>query len=490
MLDLQSVEGALIFEEASDGIAIATAEGRYVAVNPKLCEITGRTREELLSMTIADLVVPEELVHLAEVSERLLTGKVDVSEWRIRRGDGSQATIEVSARMLSDTRWLAFVRDVSERKRVQEERDQLLGEIRANERLLNGIFELLPVGVWIADHTGRIVRTNPAGLRVWAGARYVGVSEFGEYKGWWADTGKLIAPEEWALARALSKGETSIGEVIRIQCFDGTYKTIINSALPLYDEHGKFTGAIVVNEDITDLKKSEAALRRAVRARDETLGMVSHDLRSPLQGIEFAARQISLRARQEAGPEWLYASVERILRAARTMGRLIEDLLDIVSIEEGKLSIQRGEAEPAALVREAVESLQSQAENKRLLLEAEVGPGLSRISVDHDRILQVLSNLIGNALKFTPAGGRVWVRAAAREGEVLFSVTDTGPGLSEEQGQRIFDRFWQADSADRRGRGLGLAIAKGIVEAHGGQLSVESEAGRGSTFSFTVPINR
>ncbi len=615
----RSEEGLrVIFEEASDGIAIADVEGRYVAVNARLCEMTGWTREQLLSMSIADLVVQEELTRLSSVRERLLAGEADLGEWKIRRGDGGHAVIEVSTQMLSDKRWLAIVRDVSERKRLHEEREHLLGTIdaerrwlkavvdtvplgvllfepdgritfnhrteelfgitlsptggsaqyrsrlffpdgtpvppeqlvssrvlrggetitgaefdvkrddgtririlgsaapirdandkiiggagifqdisermraeaviRANERLLDGIFELLPVGVWIADHTGRIIRTNPAGLRIWAGARYVGVSEFGEYKAWWADTGKPIAPEDWALARALNKGETSLGEMIRIQCFDGTFKTIINSALPLYDEHKKFAGAVVINEDITGLKEIEAELRRAVRARDEMLGVVSHDLRSPLQGIELAARQISTRARKEEGPEWLHSSVERILRQSRTMRRLIEDLLDIVSIEEGRLSIQRGPIEPAQLAHEAVESLQAQAEDRQLGLEAVVGTGLRAISCDRERIIQVLTNLIGNALKFTPTGGRVSVRVMAQGEEAVFAVTDTGAGISEEQRQRIFDRFWQADSADRRGRGLGLAIAKGIIEAHGGRIWVESEVGRGSTFCFTLPL--
>ncbi len=615
----QSEEGLrAIFEEASDGIAIANSEGRYTAVNPRLREMLGRTQEEMLSMTVADLVVPEELARLSAVREKLLAGTSDVSDWKIRRGDGTPAIIEVSARMLPDKRWLAFVRDVSARTRAQEERERLMGEIeeerrwlravldtvpvgvllfspdggiscnqraeellgptfsptggteqyrdrvffrdgtpvpleqfasnrvlrsgetvvgveyiierspgsripilgsaapirdaegkiiggvgvfqdvsermqveeaiRANERLLNGIFELLPVGVWIADHTGRLIRTNPAGLRVWGGAHYVGGPELGVYKGWWVDTGKPISPEEWSLARALKKGETSLGELIRIQCFDGTYKTIINSAMPLYDERGKFAGAVVVNEDITALKEVEEALRRAVRARDEMLGVVSHDLRSPLQAIELAVRKISQRVGEEGGCEWLHASVERILRSSRTMRKLIEDLLDIVSIEEGRLSFQRSAVEPASIVHEAVESVQLQAEDRQLLLEERVSPGLPLIFADRDRILQVFANLLGNALKFTPVGGRLSLCATVQGDEVVFSVMNTGAGIPEVQRQHIFDRFWQADSADRRGRGLGLAIAKGIVEAHGGRIWVESEPGQGTTFFFTVPV--
>lgn len=407
-------------------------------------------------------------------------------EYIIEGSPGSRIPILGSAAPIRDDTGkiigaVGVFQDVSERMRAEE-------AIRANERLLNGIFDLLPVGVWIADHTGRIVRTNPAGLRVWAGARYVGVSEFAEYKGWWADTGKPIAPEDWALARALNKGETSLGEVLRIQCFDGTFKTIINSAMPLYDELGKFAGAIVVNEDITGLKEIEDALRRAVRARDETLGVVSHDLRSPLQAIELAARQLSYRVTREGGSEWIHASVERILRSSRTMRKLIEDLLDIVSIEEGRLSIQRGDADPASIIHEAADFVRLQAEDKQLLLEEEVGPGLPRVSVDRDRILQVFSNLMGNALKFTPAGGRLALRATARGEEVIFSVMNTGAGIPEEQRRHLFDRFWQADTADRRGRGLGLAIAKGIVEAHGGRIWVESEPGQGVTFLFSVPV--
>ena len=148
--------------------------------------------------------------------------------------------------------------DVSERIGLER-------AVRENERLLKAVFDILPVGVWIADRTGRIARNNPAGESVWHGARYVPVEEFGEYKGWWLDSGKPIAAEEWALARALTKGETSTGELVRIQCFDGTIKTIINSAAPLRDERGDIAGAIVVNEDITALHEAQEKQRTSER---------------------------------------------------------------------------------------------------------------------------------------------------------------------------------------------------------------------------------
>lgn len=123
--------------------------------------------------------------------------------------------------------------------------------------LLQKVLEALPVGVWIMDPTGRITHGNPAGLRIWAGAKYVGPEQFGEYRGWWGNTGKPIAADEWAAARAITNGETSIEEVIDIECFDGSRKTILNSALPLRNDAGQVTGAIIINQDITDRRRSE-----------------------------------------------------------------------------------------------------------------------------------------------------------------------------------------------------------------------------------------
>jgi hypothetical protein len=140
--------------------------------------------------------------------------------------------------------------------------------------LLSLVLETLPVGVWIMDPTGRITHGNPAGRRIWAGARYVGPEQFGEYKGWWADTGTRIAPEEWAAARAIQKGETSIDEVVDIECFDGTRKTILNSALPLRSADGTIVGAIVINQDMSDRRRTELERDRLLARLREALGHV------------------------------------------------------------------------------------------------------------------------------------------------------------------------------------------------------------------------
>lgn len=136
------------------------------------------------------------------------------------------------------------------------------------------VLDALPVGVWIMDTGGRIVHGNPAARRIWAGARYVDVEQFGEYKGWWADTGKQIEAREWAAARAIEKGETSIEEVIDIECFDGTRKTMLNSAMPIKDAKGRILGAIVVNQDITEKRKLEKEREALIAKLEKALAQV------------------------------------------------------------------------------------------------------------------------------------------------------------------------------------------------------------------------
>jgi signal transduction histidine kinase len=171
------------------------------------------------------------------------------------------------------------------------------------------------------------------------------------------------------------------------------------------------------------------------------------------------------------------------------MLRLIGDLLDIAAIEASRLSMERRRHAADALVRDAVELEQAAATQKGLALESEViGGGSFEVICDRERVLQIFSNLIGNAIKFTEAGGAVTVRAEPRGDDALFAVADTGSGIPPEQLPFIFDRFWQAGETARAGTGLGLTIAKGFVEAHGGKIWVESRLGAGTTFSFTLPL--
>jgi signal transduction histidine kinase len=176
-----------------------------------------------------------------------------------------------------------------------------------------------------------------------------------------------------------------------------------------------------------------------------------------------------------------------INRGAKRMNRLIQDLLDVARMEAGQLTVERARLSAGGLIAEAVDVQRPLASSSSLELRVEVGPDVAEVWGDRDRLLQVLENLIGNGIKFTQAGGRITAGATSRDDEVVFWVADTGCGIPSESLPQVFDRFWQATRTGRQGAGLGLPIAKGIVEAHGGRIWVESTAGTGSTFFFTIP---
>jgi hypothetical protein len=155
-----------------------------------------------------------------------------------------------------------------------DEKESTAASVEIPLDLLPQVLEAIPVGVWIMDRTGCITHGNPASRRIWGGARYVGPGNFGEYKGWWADTGRRIAADEWAAARAIIKGETSLDEVIDIECFDGSRKTILNSAVPLLDPSGDIIGAIIINQDITDRRRSELERDRLMKQLEAAIAQV------------------------------------------------------------------------------------------------------------------------------------------------------------------------------------------------------------------------
>jgi PAS domain S-box-containing protein len=227
--------------------------------------------------------------------------------------------------------------------------------------------------------------------------------------------------------------------------------------------------------------------REATQSRDKVFRVVAHDLRNPLAAILLSAHVLD--EFSSVGKDRSAArQISTIERSAELANRLIDDLLDVARLEAGRLVLDREPLDPGRLLGEAVELLRVQAEEKGLALEVAVTEPMPGVAGDRHRLLQVLGNLIGNAIKFTPAGGRITVGATAEEEAVRMAVSDTGGGIAEEMRDRLFVPFWQAESTGRQGAGLGLSIAKGIVEAHGGLIGLESELGRGSTFWFTVPL--
>ncbi|MBA3272213.1 MAG: hypothetical protein H0T71_17040 [Acidobacteria bacterium] len=225
----------------------------------------------------------------------------------------------------------------------------------------------------------------------------------------------------------------------------------------------------------------------ALANRDDFLGIVSHDLRDLLGGVVMSAELLAQSAGRGEGAPATVVETERIQRYAARMNRLIGDLLDIASIDAGKLAMTAVPGDAASLVTEAAETFQASAAAKGVVLSTDVDPALYA-EFDHDRMLQVLSNLISNAIKFTAGGGHISIRGQHEADGVRIAISDTGPGIADEMLESVFERFWRVGKYDRRGLGLGLYISKCIVEAHGGSIWAESTLGEGSRFFLTFPV--
>jgi signal transduction histidine kinase len=196
---------------------------------------------------------------------------------------------------------------------------------------------------------------------------------------------------------------------------------------------------------------------------------------------------LSRAALRDLGSDSRTENILLIAKAAEQMDALIRDLLDVNRLDAGKLTIHVEPLDPSDLLSGSLQTLLPLVEEKSIELDLQLEPGLPRVMADSERIQQTISNLIGNAIKFTPSGGKIIVRTRSAGGELIVSVTDNGAGIPAEQLPKVFDRYWQSARTDREGAGLGLAIAKGIVEGHGGRMWIESTSGEGTTASFTLP---
>ena len=238
--------------------------------------------------------------------------------------------------------------------------------------------------------------------------------------------------------------------------------------------------AIAISTLIESLRKARARADAAARSREQLLAVVAHDLRNPLATIKLTVTSLQ---RRPADEESLPRRLDVIDRSANRMETLIRDLVDATRMEHAGVELAIRDERVESIIRDAVELFSPLVREKALEMTAGLDvEGVIRC--DRDRVLQVLGNLIGNAVRFTPEGGRISLRAIPQEGEVRFEVEDTGPGIRPDHLPHIFERYW---TSDQKGSGLGLFIAESIVRAHGGGMGVDAAPGAGARFFFTLP---
>jgi PAS domain S-box-containing protein len=477
----------LSIDEAPIGMALVALDGHFVRVNRAFCEIVGYSPAELAALTFQAITAPDDLDPDLEGRARLARGEIPrlQLEKRYLRKDGTPVDVLLSASVLRNQEgaplyYITQIEDITAQKRARD-------SLQDSERELRTLAEAMPQIVWM---------TTPDGSNTWLNQQWVSYTglthEESHGHGWIKPFHPDDRQRTWDAWRRAVETDGVYSLESRLRGADGSYRWWLIRGVSMHDQDGKVVSWLGTCTDVEDIKRteqalrrSEEALRRAVTARDQVLGVVAHDLRNPLATI---LMQSSALKRRGPEPERRNQRAREIIsRAASRMNHLIRDLLDVAQVEAGQLKIERGRVPAGELAAEAVEMQSSLASSSGLEMRLEVAHDVHEVFGDRERLHQVLDNLIGNAIKFTRAGGRITVGAAAREAEVVFWVADTGCGISPDSLPHVFDRFWQVtQGSNRLGAGLGLAITKGIVEAHGGRIWVESTAGQGSTFFFTI----
>ncbi|HVS31746.1 MAG TPA: PAS domain S-box protein [Thermoanaerobaculia bacterium] len=539
----------LVSHTAHDAIFTIDEASVVLSCNPAVERIFGYKPEELIGLKL-ETIIPDRyrqahrrgIEHFLQTRQRRIPW--DGVELPAQHRDGHEFPVEIAFGEFtsgSRTIFTGFARDITERKRVASElkasleleqrarsdaeavRNQL--ERRAEEEssfrhlasALTGAVEMTDVLFEITNRATLVTRADGVYVeRIMAGSRFVEVvASAGRgtpprglrvaFPG--SVTDEMITGRQPVVLAEMSGMGQSMAPYLSDTC--PRCQILVT---PLIAEEEPLGALVLLNSrqsgrefgdadilrartlgDLTSLalrrvrlleleREAKERAEAAVRVRDETLGIVSHDLRNPLTQIALSADLLASAKPGEQGE-----LIETIRTAARQMDRLIQDLLDVARLEAGRFSVDRSVIDAKSLAREACESQRPVAEQRRLQIVCEIADDLPEICADRDRILQVFGNLIANAMKFTPERGSIFVRATSDIDGVMFSVADTGPGIPEADLKNLFRPYWQAKKTAHMGAGLGLAIVRGIVEAHGGRVWATNERGSGAVFTFTIP---
>lgn len=462
-----------------EGIAIHD-QGRIVDANPALARMLGYELREILQMHLTGLVAPESRQHMQEK----LAGAWDTPYEVIARcKDGSTFPVECTGKEVpfqERTAGVIAMRDVRERKRVEE-------ALRQSEALYRTLADSIP---------GLVFTNTPVGRCDYCNQRWYDFTGLTEAQtlgfGWMSavhpeDRRSLVQEAPDAFARG-----KPFDYEIRLRRVDGVYRWFLGRSSPVRDVHGNIVQWVGASMDIDDRKRMEQKLAETDRRKDEFLAVLGHELRNPLAAIRNAEQYLRLGKPQADRNEQVREIVER---QTAHMTRLMDDLLDLSRISSGKIELRREPLDIVQLVHKAVDDHRSALEHRGLSLTLDIADGSVHVLGDPVRLAQVLGNILQNAAKFTDRGGHVslTVHRASDDETVVITICDTGIGMDAAELSEVFEPFTQVQHSAGRsegGLGLGLALAKQLVAAHGGKLSAQSGGrGRGSEFLIRLPLS-
>lgn len=448
----------VLVEAMSEGALMLSPTGTILYCNQSFATFVQTPLDQVIGTQLRLFVVPEDRPKLTFLLTNHLTERTR-AELRLIADDDSIVPVIFSSQVF-DTggvrRFCITVTNLRQMKLAEE-------ALRRSEALWRTLIETLPVGLWVIDQQGQIVQSNPASLRIWGGVEFVGPSEYHMYKTWCSNNGMPIGPDDWASTRALRTGETSVDEVIDIECFDGTRKTILNSAAPIRDKFGNIIAALAVNQDITQLKQTEKYLQKSLAEKEVLLKEIHHRVKNNLQII---SSLLNLQASYIMDPhlrEYFLESQRRI-RSIALVHELLYQSPDLASIDF------------ATYVRSLVDYLvQSFCINSSTILTR---TAVEHITVDLDQAIPIgllINELVSNSFKHAfPQGGpgEVWVRLERDERQVRLVVSDTGIGLPKDLDIATNDS-------------LGLQLIDALVKQLHGSMRWESQ--KGTIWTIWIP---
>ena len=494
-------------EAAPLGIFVTDGTGRFLHVNAALVTMLGWSSEVLLARTIADVVAPEDRDRMRD--DLLgLSGRVDRigADYRMITATGTPSWISLSAVRIAADRFAAFCQDITARKEIEAELDRYrqgleqavaarTADLESAEARLRLILESSGDGLYGVDVEGRITFVNPAvgAILGWRPEQLIGRTSLEMLHHSYPD-GRPFPREACPLLETLRTGTIARFDDDYFWGADGRAVPVSFSVHPMVRD-GEIVGAVVSFSDGSARKAADDARRTALAEakrlatlRREFLANMSHEIRTPLGAI-LGLAEIGERGSLDRTDR---ATFSRIRGAGLTLQALIDDILDFSKIESGKMTVESIPFEPGEVIDRAVEMLALRASAKGLRLIVDEAPDLPwRCLGDANRLCQVLVNLLGNAIKFTPAGGSVTLRARRADDRLILAVSDTGIGIAPQAAERLFQPFEQADGSTTRrfgGTGLGLSISRDLVALMGGSVSLDSVVGRGSTFTVALPL--
>ncbi len=489
----------VLFDTFPLGITITGPSGEIVESNARAAELLGITTSEHEARRIDQeqwrLIRPDGTPMPAEEGASFLALRenrlVKNIEMGIVKPDTATSWINVTAAplLLGNYGLVTTYHDITAKKEAEE-------ALKNREYLLNKVFDLLPIGLWFADENGKLIRGNPAGVKIWGAEPAVPIEEYGVFKARRLPSGKDIAADDWALAHTIRQGVTIVDELLEIDSFDGKKKIIRNYTAPVLDDLGNILGAIVVNHDITEQEHLQAQLTQAQKMESvgRLAGGVAHDFNNML-GVILGHTEMALEETDSASP--LHASLQAVQQAAERSAILTRQLLTFA---------RKQTVAPKVLnLNDTVESMLNML--RRLIGEDinlvwQPGKNLQPVKVDPSQIDQLLANLCVNARDAIAGVGKITIETssaifdeaycAAHLGSVaseyvLLAVSDDGCGMDQETLGLIFEPFFTTKEQGK-GTGLGLASVYGAVKQNNGFINVYSEPGQGTTFKIYFPV--